>query len=116
MLISRRSYLMRSDIRDTENAYILEVDLPGCAKEDIKTYVEDGYLVVSAVVNKKDENDNGKLIRRERYTGEYQRRFYIGKAVIQSEIRAQFKNGVLKLTIPKEIKPKEETKATINID
>lgn len=95
---------MKSDVREKEDSYILEIDLPGCEKEDIKTYLDDGYLVVSAELNKKHEEDNGKLIRSERYSGQYQRSFYVGTDIDQDEIKASFKHGVLKLIVPKESK------------
>lgn len=115
MLITRRPYLMKSDVREKEDSYILEVDLPGCRKEDIKTYVEDGYLIVAAELNKQREEEKGKLIRSERYSGQYQRSFYIGTQIDQDDITAAFKHGVLKLVIPKEGRKKQPEKMAIEI-
>lgn len=103
MLISR-PYLMKSDVREKKDEYILEVDLPGCEKKDIRTYLDDGYLVIQADLNKDSEEKEGKLIRSERYSGTYSRSFYIGNKLVQDDIKASFKNGVLKVVIPKESK------------
>lgn len=105
--------MMRTDIREADGGYELDMDLPGFKKEDIKVQLQDGYLTVSASRNtdndKKDEN--GKYIRRERYAGTVSRSFYVGEYVTESDIHAKFENGILKLSIPKkEEKPVEEKK------
>ena len=115
MLVSRKPSLMRSDVIEKNDSYILEVDLPGCEKEDIKTYLEDGYLVITAELNKKPEEKEGRLIRSERYSGKYSRSFYIGNKLHQDDITGSFKNGVLKLNIPKVSKHVPE-KGTIEIN
>ena len=105
--------MMKTDIREGDNNYIIDVDLPGFNKEDIKIDVEDGYLNINASVSKnEDEEEKGKFIRRERYSGECSRSFYIGDDVHEDEIKATFKNGILGLEIPKvkEIENKEEKK------
>ena len=97
MMISKRHYPMKSDVREKDDQYILDIDLPGFQKEDMK----DGNLIVSATRDKEKEQKKGKMIRQERYTGVYQRSFYVGSAVHQEDIQASYKHGVLKLLIPK---------------
>jgi len=95
--------IMKTDVKETENGFELDIDLPGYQKEDVKAQLEDGYLTISASsVNSNDEKDsNGKYIRRERYSGTCSRSFYVGEDVTQEEIKAKFENGILKLQIPK---------------
>ena len=95
--------LMQTDIADTGNGYEVTINLPGFKKEDVKGELKDGYLVVTATTNtSNDEKDNnGKYIRRERYSGTCSRSFYVGEDVKQEDIRAKFEDGTLKLSIPK---------------
>lgn len=94
--------LMRTDIRETDKAYIIDVDLPGYSKENIKIDVTDGYLTINAKMNQeKNDEENGKYVRRERFFGECSRSFYVGEAVEAEDIKAAFKNGILSLEIPK---------------
>ncbi len=97
--------LMKTDIREEEDHFELDIDLPGFQKEEINAQLEDGYLTISAAKSldkeKKDEK-TGKYIRRERYAGSMSRSFYIGQGITQDEIRAKFENGILQLTIPKQ--------------
>ncbi|MBQ4506944.1 MAG: Hsp20/alpha crystallin family protein [Firmicutes bacterium] len=102
--------LMRTDIREKDGSFELDIDLPGCKKEDIKAELKDGYLTVTAVTKKEEENDeNGKYIRRERYFGSCSRSFYVGEALTQEDIQAKFEDGILKISVPKkEYKPEIE--------
>ncbi len=95
--------LMKTDIRDAGDHYELDVDLPGVKKEDIKLQLKDGYLTMAATHNAdKDEKDeHGKYIRRERYVGTVSRSFYVGDALKESDVHAQYENGTLKLSLPK---------------
>ncbi len=94
--------LMKTDIRETENSYVLDVDLPGYNKEDIKIDVTDGYLTINAKTNKEVNEDNkDNYVRRERFTGEVSRSFYVGEDVENDKIKASFKNGILTLEVPK---------------
>ena len=96
--------MMKTDIKEEENAYELEMDLPGFKKDEIKVSLEDGYLAISAAKGlDKDEQEKktGKYIRKERYAGACERSFYIGEGVEKDEIKGAFKHGILKLTIPK---------------
>ena len=110
---------MRTDVRETDGGYELDIDLPGVKKEDVQAELKDGYLVVSANTNSSnDEKDqDGKYIRRERYSGSFSRSFYVGDAVTQEDIKAKFENGTLKLSVPKkEEKPAVEEKKYISIE
>ncbi len=99
--------LMKTDIKENKDSYSIEVDLPGYDKNDIKVDVEDGYLTIHASMNKdNEEKEDGKFVRRERYFGECSRSFYVGDEIETEDVKASFKNGTLKLEIPK----KEETK------
>ena len=100
--------VMKTDIKEKKDKYILEIDLPGYEKEDIKIHIEDGYLNIHAKTNSKnDEKEDGKFVRKERYYGECSRSFYIGDNISEDEIHASFKNGTLKLEIPKKEEKKE---------
>lgn len=114
----RESKLMKTDIKEKGDKYIIDVDLPGYEKENIDLEIEDGYLKVTAKVNKDvDESDEDeKYIHKERYYGECSRSFYIGKNIKEEDIKAAFKNGILTLTIPKEEPKKLEEKKKIQID
>ena len=111
--------LMRTDIKDTDDAYELTMDVPGVKKENINAELKDGYLTVNAATHSdNDEKDaNGKYVRRERYYGSCSRSFYVGNAVKQEDIKASFENGTLKLTIPKmDKKPVIEQNRYIQIE
>ena len=100
--------LMKTDIREDEKGYLLEVDLPGYKKEDIKIDVKDGYLKMhDKTTDDVNEEEKGKYVRRERFMGECTRSFYVGDDVKEDEIKASFKNGILKLEVPK-INPEEK--------
>ena len=96
--------LMRTDVRDDGTNYLLDIDLPGFKKEDIQAELKNGYLTIGAVRedNKEEKDNNGKVIRQERYSGSCRRSFYVGDQLKQEDIHAAFENGVLKLQFPKE--------------
>ena len=110
--------MMKTDVKETDEGYELDVDLPGFKKEEISLELNNGYLVVSA--NKgldKDEKDKkGKLVRQERYSGSMQRSFYVGEDITEEDIKASFKHGVLNLTLPKKEKEKIPEKKQILIE
>ena len=111
--------MMKTDIRDTDSTYELDIDMPGFKKEDIKAQLKDGYLTISAYTsaNNDEQDKDGRYIRRERYAGSCSRSFYVGEGVKEEEIRAKFENGILKLSIPKvENKPQVEEKKYIAIE
>lgn len=98
-----RTSLMKTDILEKDGNYLLEMDLPGFSKDDVRAQLHDGYLTIQAErktsSDKKDEN--GKYVFRERHTGSCSRTFYVGEHVTQEDIKASFENGTLKLTFPK---------------
>ncbi|MCR5788047.1 MAG: Hsp20/alpha crystallin family protein [Bacilli bacterium] len=109
---------MKTDIIEKDNSYLLNIDLPGYDKSDIKISVEDGYLTINAKKEEsKEEKNEGNFIRRERYSGECSRSFYIGEELEAEDIKASFKNGILSLDIPKQEDKKQiPEKKYIEID
>ena len=103
------SKVMKTDIKEKKDEYLIDIDLPGYEKEDIKMEISDGYLTVHASVNKEvdDEKEKGKYVRKERYVGECSRSFYVGENVKEEEIKAKFKNGTLMIEVPKKDDKKE---------
>ena len=110
--------LMKTDIREHDAGYELDIDLPGFKKDEIRAELENGYLTISATkgTSNDEKNKEGKYIRRERYTGTMQRSFYVGDDVTQEDIKAKFEDGILKLSIPKKDAHAVETKKTISIE
>ena len=98
--------LMRTDVRETEDTYELDVDLPGFKKDEVTLELKDGVLTIQAVKGlDKDETDKkGKYIRQERYAGACSRSFYVGEHVEPEDIRAKFENGILQISLPKAAK------------
>ncbi len=111
----KKHYPMKSDVREKDDRYIVDIDLPGFSKDAIKAYISDGYLVVSAFRDQEKEKKTGKTIYRERYSGSCQRSFYVGDSVRQEDIRAVYRHGVLKLTIPKHPTQKAIAESSIEI-
>ena len=108
--------LMKTDIREDDKSYLLEVDLPGYSKDDIKIDITDGYLTINAKVEKEDNEDNKNYVRRERFTGEVSRSFYVGENIKEEEVKASFKNGILTLEVPKlSLEDKKKDKKYIEI-
>lgn len=111
------SELMKTDIKEKKDHYELEVDLPGYEKENIKIELSDGYLTVHASMNKTvDDEKDSKYVHKERYVGSSSRSFYIGDGVKEEDIKASFKNGTLKLTLPKKEQEKLDEKKYIDIE
>ena len=110
--------IMKTDVKETDNAYELDIDLPGFKKEEVTAKLENGYLTISATkgANNDEQNKEGKYIRRERYTGTMSRSFYVGEDVQQEDIHAKFEDGILKLTVLKEDPKKVEEKRYISIE
>ena len=100
----RAKNLMKTDVRETENSYELDVDLPGFKKDEVKVALQDGYLTISAAkgLDKDEEDQKGRYIRQERYAGACSRSFYVGD-VKPAEVQAEYEFGVLKLVVPKRV-------------
>ena len=92
------SKVMKTDIKEKKDKYLIDIDLPGYEKENIKMEISDGYLTVHANVNKEVDDEKGKYVRKERYVGEN---------VKEEEIKAKFKNGTLTIEVPKKDEKKE---------
>ena len=110
--------MMKTDVRETENNYELDIDLPGFKKDEINAQLENGYLTISAAkgLDKDKQDKNGNYIRRERYAGSMSRSFYIGDTITQDEIHAKYADGILRLTIPKKDDKQVSRKNTIAIE
>lgn len=94
--------LMKTDIRETKDKYLLDIDLPGFDKENINISLDNGYLNIEAKIgDEKDTEDDEKIVRKERYYGECSRSFYIGEQFKEEDIHAEFKNGILKIKLAK---------------
>ena len=108
--------LMKTDVRETEDTYEVDIDLPGFKKDEINVDLKDGYLTISASKGlDKDETDKkGKYIRQERYAGACSRSFYVGD-VEPKDVSAKYEDGILKLSMPKQAKKELPKQSTIAI-
>lgn len=115
----RAKNVMNTDVKETEDGYELEMDLPGFEKEEVSVELNDGYITIRAAKGLDEdekEKKTGKYIRRERYSGACERSFYVGEGVTQQDIKASFKHGILKLDIPKKEARKIEQNNFISIE
>lgn len=112
------SQIMKTDIHEKDGSYMIEMELPGYDKEDIKADLKDGYLTITANRDEtKEEKDaKGNCLHKERYTGSCNRSFYVGDKITQDDIKASFRDGVLLLQIPKEVQKVEEQPKLITIE
>lgn len=109
---------MKTDVKEGKDSFKLVMELPGFKKDEVKVSLEDGYLTVDAAKTEEEEEEKGeKYICRERFAGACQRRFYVGEDIEDTDIRAELKEGILKILIPKkEAKPAVEEKKYISIE
>ncbi len=114
----KENSLMKTDVRELDDSYELDMELPGFKKEEITVKLENGYLTVAAVKTAGEDagEKKGSYLRRERYMTNCSRSFYVGEDVRQSEIRARFENGILRLSIPKKDKRQVEQNGYISIN
>ncbi|MCC8057996.1 Hsp20/alpha crystallin family protein [Cloacibacillus sp.] len=100
----REKNLMKTDVKEKDGSYILDIDLPGFRKEDIKAELNGGYLTISAdrSYEREEKPEDGKFIRRECFSGSCSRTFFVGEEVKQEDIKAKFTDGILTVTLPKE--------------
>ena len=111
--------IMKTDVRETDKGYELDVDLPGFKKDEVQVQLKDGYLTISAAkgLDKDEEDKKGNYIRRERYAGSMSRSFYVGKHVTVEDVHPKYESGILSFSVPKaEAKPVEEKKHYISIE
>ena len=103
--------MMKTDVRETENGYEVDIDLPGFKKDEITAKLDNGYLTISASkgLDKDKKDKDGHYIRRERYAGSMSRSFFIGEGITENDVRAKYEDGILRLSIPKkEVKAVEK--------
>ena len=98
--------LMKTDVRETDNTYELDVDLPGFKKDEVQLDLKDGYLTISAAkgLDKDQEDKKGKYIRQERYAGACSRSFFVGEGIEPQDVSAKFEDGILRVSLPKQVK------------
>ncbi|MGE9881118.1 Hsp20/alpha crystallin family protein [Blautia obeum] len=106
------SNLMKTDVKETDSDYEVDIDLPGFKKDEIQMQLENGYLTVSASkgLNKDEKNEDGRYVRRERYAGSVSRSFYVGENVTEKDIHPKYENGILSFKMPKDDKKAVEEK------
>jgi HSP20 family protein len=109
--------LMKTDIEDSGNDYVIEIELPGYKKEEVRAELKEGYLTIYAeTASENEEKDQKNFIRRERYSGSVKRSFYVGSGLKQEDVKASFENGILKLVVPKEAPKQIEENHYITIE
>ena len=111
-------HMMKTDVRELENSYEVDVDLPGFKKDEIHLELNNGYLTISTekTLEKDNEGKKGKMLRQERYSGVMQRSFFVGEHLTEEDIKASYENGVLHVMIPKKEARKVPEKKTILIE
>ena len=109
--------LMKTDVHEKDGKYIMDIDLPGYKKDDVKISLYNGNLTISAEKNESNEEKDakGNLIRQERYSGSCSRSFYVGDSIRDNDIQASFKDGILTITVPTEEHKEETEKKYIDI-
>ncbi len=110
--------VMKTDVKETETCYEVDIDLPGFKKDEINAKLDNGYLTISAAkgLDKDEQDKNGKYIRRERYAGSMSRSFYVGEGVTEEDIKAKYEDGILRLVVPKKDAKAVENKKYIAIE
>ena len=111
-------HMMKTDVKETDEGYEVDVDLPGFRKDDIHLELNNGYLTISTekTLEKTNENKKGKMLRQERYSGVMQRSFYVGDSVTETDVKASYESGVLHIRVPKKETQKLPEKNTILIE
>ena len=109
---------MLTDVKEHENHYAVEIDLPGFKKDEIKLELNEGYLTITASkgADEEEKNKQGRIVRQERYSGVMQRTYYVGEQIKAEDIKARYEDGVLKLEIPKVEEKKLPEEHTIMIE
>ena len=109
---------MKTDVRETEAGYEVDIDLPGFKKDEINIQLDNGYLSISAAkgLDKDEQDKEGKYIRKERYAGSMSRSFYVGNAITQDDIKAKYESGILRLSVPKKAAEEIESAKRIAIE
>ena len=112
------SHEMKTDVRETDSGYEVDIDLPGFKKDEINIQLDNGYLSISAAkgLDKDEQDKEGKYIRKERYAGSMSRSFYVGNAITQDDIKAKYECGILRLSVPKKAAEEIESAKRIAIE
>ena len=110
--------VMKTDVKETDTGYEVDIDLPGFKKDEINAQLDNGYLTISAAkgLDKDEKDKKGKYIRKERYAGAMSRSFYVGEGVTQEDIKAKYEDGILRLSVPKKEAKAVENKKYIAIE
>ncbi len=110
--------VMKTDVKETETGYEVDIDLPGFKKDEINAKLDNGYLTISAAkgLDKDEKDKKGKYIRKERYAGSMSRSFYVGEGVTEEDIKAKYEDGILRLVVPKKDAKAVENKKYIAIE
>ena len=110
--------VMKTDVKETDTGYEVDIDLPGFKKDEINPQLDNGYLTISAAkgLDKDEKDKKGKYIRKERYAGAMSRSFYVGEGVTQEDIKAKYEDGILRLSVPKKEAKAVENKKYIAIE
>lgn len=111
-------HMMKTDVKELEDSYEVDIDLPGFKKDEIHLELNNGYLTISTekTLEKDSEGKKGKMLRQERYSGVMQRSFFVGEHLTEEDIKASYDSGVLHVIIPKKDAPKAPEKKTILIE
>ena len=109
-------HLLRTDVRETEDAIEADIDLPGIKKDEIQVHLENGYLTVSAEKHADKQAGKGKYLRQERYSGTVSRTFYVGDALKPDDVKAKYEDGVLVVSLSKKAPEAIEQRSQIAIE
>lgn len=110
--------MMKTDVKETDDGYEVDIDLPGFKKDEIQLELNNGYLTISTqkALEKDEKNKKGRMLRQERYAGMMQRSFYVGEHITEEDVKASYESGVLHLVLPKKDAPRLPEKKTIQIE
>ena len=110
--------VMKTDVKETDTSYEVDIDLPGFKKDEINAQLDNGYLTIRAAkgLDKDEKDKKGKYIRKERYAGAMSRSFYVGEGITQEDIKAKYEDGILRLSVPKKEAKAVEDKKYIAIE
>ena len=111
-------HMMKTDVKETDEGYEVDVDLPGFKKDEIHLELNNGYLTISTekTLEKDNEDKKGKMLRQERYSGVMQRSFFVGEHMTEEDIKASYESGVLHIIVPKKDAPRAPERKTILIE
>lgn len=112
------AHLMKTDVRETADRYEMDIDLPGFRKDDVRVELKEGYLTISASkgLDKSQQDEEGRFLRQERYAGAMSRSFYIGEEIEAKDVSARFEDGILRLTLPKQMTQRLPAQTAIPIE